>query len=109
MGSVAMATSGKDAKITGFLMDNACAGRTSADAAAERAKGHTTKCALMGPCAASGYSVYSDGKFYKLDDGGNTKAGEILKSTKSEKGISVTVEGTVEGDMIKVKKIEETK
>lgn len=104
---VAFAREGKDVKLTGYIIDNACSARASSENGAEKVKNHTVKCALMPPCAKSGYAVYTDGKLYKLDEEGNKKAGEILKSTKSEKSVQVSVEGTLDGDKLKVKSISE--
>ena len=60
-------------------------------------------------CAACGYAVYVKDKIYKFDEAGNTSAAEILKNTKSKKGLHVKVEGTIDGEMIKVTKITEVK
>ena len=98
----------KSVKLTGYIIDNACAaGRATGDNAAEKVKNHTVKCAQMAKCAESGYALYADGKLYKLDAEGNKKAGELLKNTKVEKGMQVAVEGTVEGDTLTVTTISE--
>ena len=98
----------KSVKITGNLIDSACAGKlASGKDAGDKIKGHSTSCALMPNCAGSGYSVYADGKLYKLDDTGNKEAAEILKNTETKKGLRVEVEGTVSGDKIAVTKITE--
>lgn len=104
---VAFAREGKDVKLTGYVIDNACSARAAGENGAEKVKNHTVKCAMMPPCAKSGYAVYSDGKLYKLDEEGNKKAGDILKNTKAEKGVQVSVEGTLDGDTLKVKSISE--
>src|SRR3977135_436668 len=101
MAVVALAREGKEVKLTGYVIDNACSARASSENGAEKVKNHTVKCALMPPCAKSGYAVYTDGKLYKFDEEGNKKAGEILKSTKSEKSVQVSVEGTLDGDKLK--------
>ena len=95
----------KSVTITGNLIDNACAG--SAKDLETRTKNHSTKCALMDSCVTSGYAVYADHKLYKLDDKGNSSAVELLKNTKTEKGVRVTAEGTVEGDTLHVTKLTE--
>ena len=98
----------KPVKLTGYIIDNACAaGRATGDNAADKVKNHTVKCAQMAKCAESGYALYADGKLYKLDAEGNKKAGELLKNTKVERGMQVAVEGTVEGDTLTVKTISE--
>ena len=96
----------KTVTITGNLIDNACA--ESAKDIGARAKNHSTSCALMDGCEKSGYSVYAaDSKLYKLDDKGNDLAAGVLKNTKTAKGIKVSVEGTLDGDTIKVTKLAE--
>ena len=97
-------------KISGYLIDNACAGAHVNDANfGDRVKKHTTSCALMPNCEGSGYAVYSEGKLYKLDKEGNKNAADLLKNTDTKNGVQVTVEGTVDGDMITVSKLAEVK
>ncbi len=96
----------KPVTITGNLIDNACA--ESAKDIGARAKNHSTSCALMDGCEKSGYAVYADDKkLYKLDDKGNDSAVDLLKNTKTQKGLRVAVEGTVDGDTIHVTKLTE--
>jgi hypothetical protein len=96
----------KTVTITGNLMDNACA--ESAKDVGAKAKNHSTSCALMDGCEKSGYAVYaSDNKLYKLDDKGNDSAADLLRNTKTKNGVKVSVEGTLNGDTIKVTKLTE--
>ena len=96
----------KSVKITGNLIDNACA--ESAKDLGARAKNHSTSCALMDGCEKSGYAVYAaDNKLYRLDEKGNDGAADLLKNTKTKNGVKVSVEGTLDGDTIKVSKITE--
>jgi hypothetical protein len=104
--TAAFAIQGQELKLTGFVIDNMCA-EANASTLSEKAKGHPTACATMPNCAKSGYSVISEGKRYKLDEDGNKKMMALFKGSKTKKGMSVTVEGTVEGDVIRVKKISE--
>lgn len=107
-GVCAAARDSKSVKLTGYIIDNACAaGRATGDNPTEKVKNHTVKCAQMPKCAESGYALYADGKLYKLDAEGNKKAAELLKNTKVEKGMQVAIEGTVEGDTLTVKTISE--
>jgi hypothetical protein len=107
MAVVALAREGKEVKLTGYVIDNACSARAASENGAEKVKNHTVKCAMMPSCAKSGYAVFADGKLYKLDEEGNKKAADILKNTKAEKGVQVSVEGTLDGDNLKVKSISE--
>ena len=96
----------KSVTINGYLIDNACG--ESAKDIGTRAKNHSTTCALMDSCEKSGYSVVADdSKVYKLDDKGNDSAADLLKNTKTKKGVKVAVEGTVDGTTIKVTKLTE--
>ncbi|MFN2577452.1 MAG: hypothetical protein ABR607_07150 [Pyrinomonadaceae bacterium] len=93
-------------KVSGYLIDNACA--DSAKDLATSAENHSTSCALMDSCEQSGYSVMTpDKKRYKLDEKGNDGAAELLKNTHTKKGLKVAVEGTVKDDTISVTKLTE--
>jgi len=98
----------KTVKLTGYLLDNTCsAGHTGDKDFAEDSKKHPTSCAKMESCEKGGYAVYAGDKLYKFDTAGNDKAVEVLKNTKVAKGVKVTVEGTLDGDTIKVTKLTE--
>jgi len=96
----------KSIKVSGFLIDNACA--DSAKDLGARAKDHAVSCALMDSCEAAGYSVVtSDNQRYKLNEKGNGMAADLLKSTKTKKGLKVAIEGNVTGDTVDVTKLTE--
>jgi hypothetical protein len=77
----------------GTLVDVMCKGKDLAS--------HTRKCAVG--CAKSGFAVVlSDGKFLKLDEGGNAKALAALKSSEKEKDLKVKVTGKLDGETIQV-------
>src|SRR5882672_874024 len=100
----------KSVKLSGYLMDNACATGHVKDAGfADRVKKHKRSCALMPSCEGSGFAVYSDGKLYKLDEAGNKSASELLKASETVMGVMVAVEGTIDGDTVHVTKITEVK
>jgi hypothetical protein len=65
---------------------------------------HTRKCAIG--CSKSGYGlVLSDGKFYKFDEAGNTKALAALNASSKEKDLKATVNGKLDGDVIQVESV----
>ena len=104
--AVLYAQSSKPLTVTGHLIDNMCA--ESAKELATRAKGHSTSCALMDSCEKSGYSlVTEDNKRYKLSEKGDGMAAELLKATKTTKGVKVTVEGNYNGSELDVTKMTE--
>jgi len=64
----------------------------------------------MPNCVSSGYALYTaDGKLYKFDESGNKTVEELLKDTETKTGVSLSVEGTLEGDTIHATKITEVK
>ena len=98
----------KGVTLTGYLIDNACAANHASDKTfATWVKTHGTSCAMMDNCEKSGYAVFAGDKLYKLDDKGNDSAEDLLKNTKSKKGLKVKAEGTVDGDTLKVTKLTE--
>jgi hypothetical protein len=74
----------------------------------ERAAAHTKECALEDNCATSGYGVFSDGKYIKFDAHGDEIAQDLIQKTETQKGITVEVTGTIEGDRLAVASIKET-
>ena len=98
----------KSVTLTGYLIDNSCAANHEKDKTfATWVKTHGTSCAMMESCEKSGYAVFAGDKLYKFDDAGNASAAELLKNTKSKKGLHVKAEGTVDGDTLKVTKLTE--
>jgi hypothetical protein len=96
----------KSVKVTGYVVDNMCAGMHGTE---DEAKNHPNACALMPKCEKSGYAVVSGDKSYKLDDNGNKLAAEALKSARTKRGLKVEVEGTLEGDTLHADTLTEVK
>jgi hypothetical protein len=49
----------------------------------------------------------SDGKYYRFDGGGNSKAAAALRQASSKEGVvSASVTGTANGDILKVDSIQ---
>ncbi len=82
------------------LVDVNCSTKAKANADA-----HTRQCALQ--CSRSGYGIVTaDGDFLKLDAKGNAEAVNLLKNSKKENHLRVTVNGEREGDAIKVQSLQ---
>jgi hypothetical protein len=97
----------KAIKVTGFLIDNSCADSAKGELGT-RAKGHAVSCALMDSCEKSGYSVVTDDNTrYKLNEKGEGMAVELLKNTKTTKGVKVDLEGNYNGAEVDVTKLAE--
>jgi len=90
------------AEVNGVLMDKMCSAK-AVKQGQSFAAAHDAKCALQPPCQKSGYGVFtSDNRFLSLDAAGNAKAFAALKATKKTDNLIVTVDGDIQGDMIKV-------
>ena len=96
----------KTLKVTGYVVDNMCAGMHSTE---EEAQKHPNACALMEACQKSGFAIVAGEKTYKLDEQGNKLAAEALKAAKTRKGLKVEVEGTLEGDTLHATSLAEAK
>ncbi len=78
------------------LVDVMCSTKAKANPDA-----HTKACALQ--CQNSGFGIITaDGEFLTFDSAGNQKAIEVLKSSKQNDKLRVTVSGERSGDTIKV-------
>ncbi len=96
--SMAFSAASFAATFNGTIMDGMCA-----DAKKDPAT-HTAKCAMA--CAKSGYGLMtSDGKYIKFDEAGNAKALAALKDTSKKADLKATVNGTMDGDTLKVETV----
>ena len=100
----------KTVKLSGYLLDNMCAEGHAADDLVDEARGHLVSCALIESCIKSGFAVVvpEEGKVYKLDERGKKGALQLLRNTRVRQGMYVEVEGTLEGDTVRVERIAET-
>jgi hypothetical protein len=108
LSSLALAQ-GEKKTLSGNIVDKACSARVGKAAnPQEAAAGHAKKCALSDNCKASGYGVYSDGKFYEFDAKGAELAAAALTKSAKDKGAVFKVTGKVSGDKIAVESITES-
>jgi hypothetical protein len=89
----------KGSSFHGVLIDNACGEKKKTEADAAK---HPKSCAVKSSCAESGYQLVAGSDHLKFDDNGNKLAKEYLEKNDSTK---VTVEGTKDGDNLKVTSI----
>ncbi len=90
-------------QVEGILMHKMCSAKMQTH---DAAKMHTKMCASN--CSGSGFGlVTSEGKFLKFDAEGDKKA-TALKATDKTENLTVSIEGDVDGDNIKVKSLELT-
>lgn len=92
---------------TGYLVDKMCSKCIAADAA--KAANHTKECLTEDHCASSGYGVAIEGgKWYKFNKKGDELAAALLASTTRDKGMKVTIKGTMKKGKINVTNISES-
>ena len=97
---------------TGYLVDKMCGSRYvkgDATAAAEKGAKHSKACALDEDCAATGFGIIMDGKYWKFDEAGDKMAADYLNKTEKKSNILVEVSGSKDGDMLKVKSVADAK
>ena len=91
-------------QVDGVLMDKMCSAKMKT---ADGAKMHPTTCALK--CRGSGFGVVaSDGRYLKFDTEGDKKAVAALEATGKTETLTVSVEGDVDGDTIRVESLDLT-
>ncbi len=93
------------ASVEGIMMDNMCMGKFK-DKGFDAAKMHTTDCALMDMCKASGYAIIqADGTVVKLDKKGNELAVTALEGTSKKKDLQVKANGDLHDGTLAVKSL----
>jgi len=94
----------------GYVVDAMCAkGMAGKETTMKKAAGHTKDCALEKECAASGYGLFSEGKWYKFDAAGDKLANELIEKSSREKELAFEVTGTMSGEILAVTLLKETK
>lgn len=95
--------------LTGYVVDQHCAGSLASKAnAMEKAAGHSKDCALMESCAASGYGIFSGGKYYKFDAKGSEKAKALVEKSKLSNGLYFTAVGKLANGTLTLASLTET-
>jgi len=100
-----------DAKTTtlrGYVVDKACAGKMAQKSnAMEKAEGHTKDCALNDQCSASGYGIFSAGKFTPFDEHGSATAKAMIEKSNREKALYFEAKGTITDGTMAVSSLKE--
>jgi hypothetical protein len=106
----ATAEKGGTTTLKGYVVDASCAkDMAGKEDVMTRAANHSKKCALEEMCTASGYGVFSDGKWYKFDEAGDKQAKELVEKTTKTKEIAVEVKGKKGDGTMAVTSIKEQK
>jgi hypothetical protein len=91
-------------KLSGHLVDTVCAVNHFKEPG--YAENHANACNLHDSCIKSGFSLMTaDRRVLKFDAKGAEQALALVKSTKKEKDVKVTVVGKVDGETLTVRSI----
>ena len=105
-----MAGGAKTITLKGFVVDQSCGkGMAKKDNPMQKAASHTRDCALEDACSASGYGIFSDGKYYTFDKNGSTMAKGMLEKDKREKALAYEASGTLDGSTLTVASLKPAK
>jgi hypothetical protein len=77
--------------LKGTIIDNLSASSQKPEDLANFITTYTKQSALMPQCAASGYSLFADGKLSKFDKDSNAKIEEFLKKPDSMLNVTVVL------------------
>ena len=92
----------------GYVVDQMCAkGFLKKDNFMQKAAAHSQDCALEDDCAATGYGMFSDGKWYSFDEGGSKQAKALIEKSKRSKGLYFEVSGKLDGQTVTVASLKE--
>jgi hypothetical protein len=95
--------------LSGYVVDQHCGGNLATKAnAMEKAAAHTKECALMADCAASGYGIFSSGKYYKFDEKGSATAKALIEKSKRSKALYFTAVGKIADGNLTVASLSES-
>jgi hypothetical protein len=75
----------------------------------QKASKHTRKCGLAEACAASGYGVFTDGRWVKFDAEGNKLAKAALEKSTKERDLLFSVTGQMKDGLLAVATITEVR
>lgn len=98
----------KTTTLSGYVVDQMCAkGFAKKADPMVKAAAHTKECALEEACAASGYGIFSGGKYYKFDEKGSATAKKLIEQTKRTKGLYFEATGQVGDGSLTVASLKE--
>lgn len=89
-------------EVEGYVIDVACIRKNSREELLEKARTHSTECALMGHCMESGYGIVTENDHLTLlDSEASKQVVDIVEESDAEQGIRLRVtreeqDGTME-------------
>ena len=78
--------------VEGYLIDVGCIRKNTRDELLEKARTHSSECALMGHCVESGYGIVTeDDQLTVLDSEATPKVANAVRDSTRENGIRLRV------------------
>ena len=94
-----------DDVVKGYLVDVACSARRARKS--EPPTRHSRMCMQLPNCNDNGFGILiGENRFIQFNEEGNQKARDLLAHTNKESDFKITVTGSMEGDRLKVSRIE---
>lgn len=94
--------------LEGYVVDQACLRKYPQDELLERAREHTTRCALMGHCMESGYGlVNNEGRPLLLEAAATNQVVEALQSSSRERGVRLRAVREMQDGAMHTRRVEE--
>jgi hypothetical protein len=98
----------KEIVLKGYVVDAMCGEAWAKKGnGEERAAKHSKACALNDHCSASGYGVFSAGRWMKFDARGDRKAKVAIEKSVKERGHYFEIHGVADGKMLQVASLSE--
>ncbi len=98
----------KEMSYSGYVIDEMCgSGMVKKTDSMQKVAAHTRDCALSKSCAASGFGLFSEGKWVAFDKKGSAMAKSMLEKSKRDDHLYAEVDGTMKGKVLVVKSIKE--
>ncbi len=94
--------------VEGYLIDVGCIRKNARDDLLEKARTHSSECALMGHCVESGYGIVTeDDRLTVLDSEATPKIVNVVEESTTEEGIRLRVHREEQDEIVETTNVEE--
>jgi hypothetical protein len=101
-------TEAKEVVLRGYVVDAMCGEAWARKGTGEeKAAKHSKACALNEHCSASGYGVFSGGRWMKFDGRGDRKAKAAIEKSPKDRGHYFEIHGVADGQTLQVASLKE--
>ena len=94
--------------LDGFVVDQACLRKYPQDQLLERARVHTSECALMGHCMESGYGLVDDqGRLLLLEPAATPRVVHAIERSDRDRGVRLRAVREMQGGEMRTVRVTE--